>query len=193
MSGGNGIVAREFLFVLASARRGGNTETLARHAAAALPAGVGQNWVRLMDLSLTPFEDIRHSDEGGYREPTGDLKRLLDATLQASDVVFVVPLYWYSVPASAKFYLDYWSGWMRVPGLDFKRRMAGKTLWAITVISDEDRSVADPLIDMLRLTAGYMGMGWGGALIGFGNRLGDIARDERALADAVKYFDAVER
>ena len=38
---------------------------------------------------------------------------LLDATLAATDLVFVAPVYWYSLPAAAKLYLDYWSAWLR--------------------------------------------------------------------------------
>ncbi|MBK9492244.1 MAG: NAD(P)H-dependent oxidoreductase [Haliscomenobacter sp.] len=62
---------------------------------------------------------------------------LFDATFLATDVVFVTPLYWYSVSASMKLYLDYWSAWFRVPGADFRKRMAGKTAWAVTAYSDE--------------------------------------------------------
>lgn len=189
MDQGSGGTAREFVFVLCGARRDGNTEMLARRAAESLPASARQRWMRLIDLTIPPFEDTRHSGEGVYPAPTGDLLTLLRATLDATDLVFVAPLYWYSVPAAAKLYLDHWSAWMRVPGIEFKQRMAAKTLWTVTVISDEDRSVAGPLISMLRLTAAYMDMRWGGSLIGFGNRPGDITNDARALAEASTLFD----
>jgi len=107
-------LARHFTFLIASARRDGNTELLTRKAAEHLPAGYGQQWLHLMDLPLSPFQDIRHS-VGVYPQPQGNERILFDATLKASDLVFAVPLYWYSVPASAKLYLDYWSGWLRVP------------------------------------------------------------------------------
>lgn len=73
---------------------------------------------------------------------------------------------------------------MRVPGLDFKARMGNKTMWAISTISDEDRSVADPLLGMLQRTAAYMGMRWGGSVIGYGNRPGDVLQDATALEAA---------
>lgn len=179
---------RNFLFILASARRGGNTETLARRAAESLSPDIAQTWLRLMDLDLPPFEDIRHDGHGVYPAPTGDLKTLFDATLAATDLVFVTPLYWYSVPAAAKLYLDHWSGWMRVSGADFKERMAGKTAWAISVLSDEDRRYAEPLIGTLRLSAEYMSMHWGGTLYGYGSRPDDILSDAPALAEAQRFF-----
>ena len=70
-----------FLFLNASTRepgQTGNTETLARHAAQALPADTEQTWLRLADLELPPFVDRRHTT-GTYPMPDGDLKTLLDA------------------------------------------------------------------------------------------------------------------
>ena len=56
-------MSRRFLFVLGSARRDGNTELLARRAAAALPADVEQQWIRLIDHPLPDFTDLRHDHD----------------------------------------------------------------------------------------------------------------------------------
>ena len=178
---------RHFTFVLASARRDGNTEVLTRIAAARLPPRWPQRWLRLMDLPLAPFEDIRHS-VGVYPDPTGHERLLLDATLDATDLVFAAPLYWYSLPASAKLYLDYWSGWLRVPGAQFRARMTGKTLWGVCVLSDEDPGRADPLIGTLAITAEYLEMEFGGVLLGYGSKPGDILSDRQALERAGGFF-----
>lgn len=77
---------------------------------------------------------------------------------------------------------------MRVPGLDFKPRMAGKTLWGVTALSSEDRSMADPLVGTLRNCASYMGMHWGGALLGLGNAPGTVLGDTDALSTARTFF-----
>jgi hypothetical protein len=179
--------AREFTFLLASARRDGNTELLTRKAAESLPRDYGQRWLRLMDLPLPPFQDIRHS-VGVYPQPEGNERVLFDATLAATDLVFAVPLYWYSVPTAAKLYLDYWSGWLRVPGADFKARMAGKTLWGVCALSEEDPRRADPLVGTLRLTADYLKMEFGGVLLGYGSKPGDIVADAAAFERADTFF-----
>lgn len=171
----------KFLFLVASSRNEGAAETLAGRAASALDGLHEQRWLRLSDLPLDPFVDIRHDGDGTYPDPHGHAKTLLEATLQATDLVFVVPVYWYSLPTLAKHYLDHWSAWMRVPGVDFKARMAGKRLWAITIVSDETPASAEPLLGSLRLTADYMAMLWGGALIGNANRPADILDDTEAL------------
>jgi multimeric flavodoxin WrbA len=178
---------RRFTFLLASARLDGNTEFLTRKAAEALPTGCRQQWLRLMELPLAPFQDIRHS-VGVYPQPEGNERILFDATLAATDLVFAVPLYWYGVPASAKLYLDYWSGWLRVPGADFKARMAGKTLWGVCALSEEDFRRADPLVGTLANTADYLGMNFGGVLLGYGSKPGDVRADTGALDRARGFF-----
>lgn len=188
----SGIAARRFLFLLGSTRPAGNTETLARKAAAQLPPDVEQRWLRLSDLPLPAFHDVRHDEGTGYAEPAGNERLLLEATVEATDLVIASPLYWYSVSAATKLYLDHWSGWLRVPGADFRARMRGRTMWAITAISEEDPAKAEPLLGTLRLTADYMAMRWGGELVGYGNRPGDVLADAGALAKAKSFFDLPE-
>ena len=181
---------RRFLFLVASARRDGNTETLARHAASFLPAGTEQQWIHLDEVPLGRFEDIRHHDEKNnpWPLPQGNEKLLLDATLAATDLVFVTPLYWYSLPASAKLYLDHWSTWLRTPGARFKKTMVGKTMWAVCVLSDDDPKSAELLLATLRQSAEYMDMHWGGELIGSGSKPGDVLNDQKAMEAAGHFF-----
>lgn len=78
---------------------------------------------------------------------------------------------------------------MRIPDLAFTTTLAGRSLWAIIVDSDDEhQGSADPVIDVLRRTADYMDMKWRGALRGTANRPGDIDRDTVALAAAVTFF-----
>lgn len=182
--------ARHFLFLLSGARADGNTEALARRAASKLPADIQQTWLRHADLPLPDFEDIRHAGDGVYPMPEGNGRQLIDATLAATDIVFVAPVYWYSVPATAKTYLDHWSGWMRIPGIDFRARMAGKTMWAITILSDREAAQAEPLIGSLQWTAKYLKMRWGGSALGYGNKPGDVLTDQESLTDADRLFVA---
>jgi multimeric flavodoxin WrbA len=184
---------RSFLFLLGSARTGGNTEALARAAAERLEPEVPQRWIHVGELGLPPFTDRRHTGDGTTPFAEGAEQIVQDATLAATDIVIASPLYWYSVSASVKNYLDYWSGWLRVPGLDFKARMAGRRLWGVTAHGDDEPGVADPLAGTLRLSAAYLKMDWRGVLLGYGSRPGDVDRDERARAAAKTFFeDGVE-
>jgi NAD(P)H-dependent FMN reductase len=178
----------DFLFLVSSTRVPGvlgNTEALARRAAAGLPAGTSQGWEYLAQLALPPFVDHRH-DIGSYPMPEGEPRRLLDATMAASDIVLVAPVYWFSLPANLKHYLEYWSAWLRVPGLDFKARMAGKRLWLVTTSGNRDK--AQPSIDSARLCAEFMSMEWRGALWGKGGAPGAVEQDALAWAQAERWL-----
>ncbi|RZJ25485.1 MAG: flavodoxin family protein [Haliea sp.] len=172
------------LFLVASTRENGqvgNTEWLARQAAASLPADAQQTWLHLAQLALPPFTDLRHT-AGSYPMPDGDMKTLLDATMAATHIVFVSPVYWYSIPAPLKTYLDHWSAWMRIPGLAFKDAMASKTLRLIT--TSGDRAKAQPMIDSVNLCAQFLAMRWGGELWGKGGPPRAIEADAQAVAAA---------
>ena len=176
------------LFLTTSTREPGhlgNTEWLARQAAQALPPEGTQTWLNLARMELPPFVDQRHTT-GTYAPPAGDMKTLLDATLAADHIVFVSPVYWFSIPSPLKTYLDHWSGWMRVPGLAFKEPMGTKTLSLIT--TSGDRAKAQPMIDSVALCAQFLSMTWGGALWGKGGPPGAVQADAQAIADAHKFL-----
>lgn len=178
---------RHLLFLVASTRPAatiGNTEALARRAAQALAqadAAAVQTWRHLHGMGLPAFEDHRHTT-GQYPMPDGALRGLLDDLLAASDIVLVAPVYWYSLPAPLKAFIDHWSAFLRVPGLDFKARMAGKRMWLVCTSGNRDK--AQPMVDSVQLIAGFMGMAWGGALWGLGGAPGAVAADGQAQAAA---------
>lgn len=182
--------ARSFLFLLGSSRRQGNTEQLAWRAAMTLPECIEQRWLHLMDVPLLPFTDVRHAS-GTFPTPHGNERVLLEATLAATDLVFAVPLYWYTIPASAKLYFDYWTAWLRLVEFDFAERMRGKTMWVVCTASSDDPAHVAPLLGMLRLTADYLGMHWGGALLGCGNRPGEVFDEVATHANAAAFFQDV--
>ena len=179
---------RRFLFLLSSARSGGNTETMARTAAAALPPSVAQDWCDLTTATLPTFEDLRHGANYGPLSPI--MANLADRTMQASDIVFVAPLYWYGLPAPAKLYLDHWSHWMRLPELGFKARMAGKRAWLIMAHAGSTEAEIAPARDGLRLATAYLGMVWGDTLLADANAPGDWQKDPQAQTTAPRFFAA---
>ncbi|MET8720926.1 flavodoxin family protein [Streptomyces misionensis] len=180
-------MTRSFLFLLGSARTGGNTELLARAAADQLPADVEQRWLDLTRLHLPDFRDERHDTDFGPVEED-DETLLREATAAATDIVIASPLYWYSVSAATKRYLDYWSKWLRTPDPGFREKMTGRTLWGVTAMAHREEEVAEPLVLTLHHTAAYMGMRFGGVLLGNGTRPGQVLTDETALLRAKTFF-----
>ncbi|SMB82828.1 flavodoxin family protein [Deinococcus hopiensis] len=174
------------LFLVASARQDGNTEQIARLTAQGLPEGTGTSWVRLRDYPLPPFEDQRHTTDV-YPWPEGAAETLLDVTLAASDIAFVAPVYWYSVPTDLKRYLDEWSAWLRVPGLQFKEQMQDKHFWTIANSAGKPEH-AQPMLESLRLCAHYFGARVMGELLGNGSKPGDALNDPAVSAAAQRFF-----
>ena len=181
---------RHFLFLVASTREPGhmgNTEWLARQAAASLPADTPQTWVHLARAGIPEFVDQRHT-VGSYPmpEPGSVMRQLLDQTLACTDLVFVAPVYWFSFPSTLKAYLDHWSAWLRVPGLDFKARMAGKPMYLVS--TGGERRKAQPSIDAAQLCAEFMAMPWGGALWGKGGAPDAVQADTEAVQAAAGFL-----
>ncbi|MBD9725905.1 NAD(P)H-dependent oxidoreductase [Streptomyces caniscabiei] len=174
---------RSFAFMLGGSRAGSATESLARRAAGGLPAAVERSWLCLNKLSF-PAQAVPGTKAAE--------ERLLGATLDHTDIVVVSPLYWYSVSAQTKLYLDYWAFWMARPGLDFRARMGGKTLWAVSTFARGEVRDAQPLVGMLERTAQYLGMAWGGALLCRARSTGQLA-DHNAGGDAAAFFAAAAR
>ncbi|MFF7357712.1 MULTISPECIES: flavodoxin family protein [Streptomyces] len=182
------MTTRRFLFLLGSSRAEGNTELLARRAAEQLPGDVEQRWIHLAEHPLPDFTDLRHDSDHARPPADSPTGLLLDATLAATDIVIASPLYWYSVSGLTKRYLDHWSGWLRTPGLDFRANLAGRTLWGIAALAGDEPSVADPYVGTLNNSAAYMGMRFGGVLLGNGSAPGDVLKDTEALARAKTFF-----
>ena len=131
------------------------------------------------------FVDQRHT-VGAYSFPEGDLRTYLDATMACSDLVLVAPVYWYSLPSPLKIYLDHWSGWMRVDGLPFKESMAKKRLHL--VVTNGDRTKAQPMIDSVELCAAFLGIQFAGTLWGKGGPPQAVQSDATAVAAAAGFF-----
>ncbi|MDQ0841249.1 flavodoxin family protein [Streptomyces sp. V1I6] len=180
------MTTRSFLFLLAAAPPGGSTELLARAAAEQLTPGTAQRWLDLTEHRLPDFQDSRHGAEPWPEQENEAL--LHEATLAATDLVIASPLYWYSLSSYAKRYLDYWSRWLRTPDPEFRAKMSGRTLWGITAMAHAEEEVALPLELTLNHTAAYMGMRFGGVLLGHGTRPGQVLEDEQALTRAKTFF-----
>lgn len=100
------------------------------------------------------------------------------------------PLYWFSPFTAAKLYLDHWSHWMRLPDLNFKPLMWEKTMWLVMAHASSSPEEIAPAVGTLRLSAEYLGMAWGGALLVDANAPGAWAEDTAAVERAKGFFPA---
>ncbi|WP_138495106.1 flavodoxin family protein [Paenibacillus pinistramenti] len=162
-----------------SGREGGNTEQLTRLAL----EGLEYKEIVLREKKILPIVDQRHSP-GGFQPVEDDYDAVIQEVLAHDILVFVTPVYWYSVSGLLKNMIDRWSQSLRDTRFDFKALMAQKKAFVITAGGDNPRIKALPLIEQLKYTFDFVGMPLEGYLIGQASKPGDIQNDERALTEA---------
>jgi multimeric flavodoxin WrbA len=138
--------------LFASSRRHGNTGRLIDRVASELRIEV----VDLGALRMSAY-DYEH------RNRDDDFEPLIARVLGFDQFIFASPVYWYSVSAPMKVFLDRLSDLLDIEELlPQGRRLRGKMAYvACTSIVDE---VAPPFIGAFRDTFEYLGMRYGGLL-----------------------------
>jgi multimeric flavodoxin WrbA len=155
----------------------GNTETLTKH----VIEGLKVEEIYLKDLLIKPIEDHRHSSDG-FQDLGDDYNSIIDRILPHDLLIFSTPVYWYSMSGAMKNFIDRWSQSLRDPNYpDFKTKMAAKKAFVITVGGDKPTIKALPMIQQFQYIFDFMGMEFGGYIIGEGNKPEDILKDKKAL------------
>ncbi|MBU8788673.1 MULTISPECIES: flavodoxin family protein [Bacillus] len=163
--------------ICGSSRKNGNTETLVNR----LIDGLDADKISLSDYHVKAVEDYRHS-EGSPVYPDDDYRDLLSRILDKDDIIFATPIYWYGMSGLMKHFVDRWSqSLVEIGRDDFKRQMSGKTAYVIAVGDDEPHIKGLPLIQQFQYIFDFMGMTFGGYLIGKANQPGSILNDRAAL------------
>ena len=161
----------------------GNTAELTRYAL----DGLDYTWVDVTQYQFNPVRDVRHEDY--YIESYGDeYKQLIDLVLESDTVIFASPVYWYSISASLKAFIDHWSETMEDKDYhDFKSKMAKKDFRLILVGGDCPKVKAKPCITQVKYSLEFLGASLGGYIIGTAERPGDIEKDVYALSRAKEW------
>ncbi|MGH1435116.1 MAG: flavodoxin family protein [Lewinella sp.] len=135
----------------ASSRSHGNTSTIANYLSGQLSATA----VNLSAHEIAPF-----SYEDNY-PATDDFKDIIDQTIEADHWVLVTPIYWYTMSAQMKTFLDRFSDLMRYRE-ELLPALTGKYLWTVAVGSDPES--VPHFFTPFRLSAEYLAMYYGGDL-----------------------------
>ena len=136
--------------IFASARRNGNTGKLIDWIATDL----GIDVIDLSEKNITPY-DYEH------RNINDDFIPLVRELLNYKKLLFVSPVYWYSVSAQMKVFIDRTSDFLDLEEVsDIGRGLRGKTAFTVctSICSDADTS----FINSLKDTYIYLGMSYGG-------------------------------
>ena len=151
------------------------------------------NWIDLTQYRFNPVRDVRH-DEQIISSYNDDYKNIIDQVLKSDTVLLVSPVYWYSVSASMKAFIDHWSETLRDPDYpDFKEKMAQIDFRLILVGGDCPKIKARPCMHQIEYSLEFLGAALKDYLIGNANAPGEIVKDTYAVRIAEKWNSEFKR
>ncbi|OPY50989.1 MAG: Iron-sulfur flavoprotein [Methanosaeta sp. PtaU1.Bin112] len=169
------------LTVLASPRKGGNTEILVDEMLkGAQQKGHITEKVHLYDCEILPCLDCRGCKRAssGYTCSLSDGMREIYARLEEADIIiFATPVYWYGPTAKMKLLID------RLRPYIASRKLAGKKGLVISP-SEEGASCCGPLLQMFAMSFDYLGMVNAGSLLAKAYEKGEIKKSPEELERA---------
>lgn len=143
-------ISRDAIALFSSSRRNGNTGQLIDLIARELDIEV----IDLGELNISSF-DYEH------RNRNDDFEPLMRRLLGFNQLIFASPVYWYSVTAAMKMFLDRLSDYLDLPDLLAEgRRLRGKRAYiaCTSICTEAPASFIDTFVD----TFEYLGMHYGG-------------------------------
>lgn len=176
------------LGVLGSPRAGGNSDILLDEAlAGAKEAGAEVEKIVLARKKISGCLDCGKCNESGVCAIKDDMAEIYGKILEADAVLHSVPVYFWSMTAQMKAYLDRWcaffdAGWRWHK--HYYPKFKGKRIGLITVCGDPDARTADPIVHSFRMTCQFTKLNFLGPVMASASGKGDIARDEKARREA---------
>ena len=163
-------------------RPDGNTIILTNH----VTEGLTVTTIPLRDYIVYPIIDMRHTIEG-FQKQEDDYNAIINQILVADILLFSTPIYWYSMSGLMKNFVDRWSQSLRDADYpEFKSKMARKRAYVLAVGGDDPHVKGLAMIQQFQHIFDFMGITFGGYILGVGNKPGDILEDKKALFAAAQ-------
>jgi len=138
--------------VIGSSRRNGNTGKLIDLIAKELN-------IEVVDLSLKSISPFDYE----HKNADDDFMPLMNHLLKYDNIIFVSPVYWFSMSAQMKMFIDRMSDFLSIEELKSKgKELRSKVGYVVsTSVSD---NIADSFIDSFTNTFDYLGLEYGGCI-----------------------------
>lgn len=176
------------LGVMGSPRPGGNSDLLLEDAlGGARATGAETEKIILYQKKISGCLDCEKCNETGICVIQDDMAEIHRKILEADAVIHSVPVYFWSMTAQMKAYLDRWCAfydgqWRWHPA--YLPRMKDKPIGLITVCGDQDVSTAGPVVLSFKTLCSFSGLKWMEAVQVSASDRGEIARNEKARSEA---------
>jgi multimeric flavodoxin WrbA len=172
------------LGVLGSPRVGGNSDILLDQAlAGAKDAGAEVEKIILSQKKISGCMDCKKCNDTGVCTIKDDMPEIHRKILEADAIIHSVPVYFWSMTAHMKAYLDRWCAffdgdwnWHKA----YYPKMKGKKIGLITVCGDPDVSIAEPIVYSFKNTCNFSRLKWSGMVQASATEKGEVAENEKA-------------
>lgn len=178
------------LGIMGSPRVGGNSDVLLSQAlAGAKAAGADVEKIILDRKHISGCKDCKKCNKMGVCAIQDDMLDIQKKILDAYAIIHASPVYFWTMTAQMKAYLDRWCvffdaewRWQK----DYYPKMRGKRIGLITVCGDTNVHTADPIVHSFKSTVDMTKMQWLGAVMASASDKGDIVKNEAAIQQAVE-------
>jgi len=176
------------LGIMGSPRIGGNSDILLDDAlAGAEEAGARVEKIILVKKKISGCLDCKKCNDTGLCVIKDDMPAIHKKILEADAIIHSVPVYFWSMTAQMKAYLDRWCAlfdatwsWQK----SYYPKMKGKRIGVITVCGDPNVHTADPVVHSFKSTSDMTKMRWVGAVMASAGDKAEILKDEKAREKA---------
>jgi len=176
---------KQIIVVLGSPRKNGNSATLARQLVAGAEAGgavVETFYLHGMDIRPCNACDVCREDTSKDCVLDDDMKLLYPKLRQADALVIAGPIYWFTMSAQTKLFLDRCYALGGPQG----NALSGKQIGILLTYADPDPFVSGA-VNALRAfqdAFGYLGCTIVGAVYGSASEAGEIRKNETVMGQA---------
>ena len=189
----------KLLGIVCSPRTNGNTEVLVKETLdTARNLGAETEMIKVSDLNITPCDGCESCDITGECKIEDDMQDIYTKLLHSDGIIFGSPVYFWGVTAQAKAVIDRTFVFRR------DRRLRNKVAGAVVVARNSGASATfSALSDFFNLhrmiparsigsrTVEELAKEWGGGVIAYADKPGEVKKDEQAIAKAQSLGKAI--
>ncbi len=180
------------LGIVCSPRKNGNTEILVKEALdSAHKLGAETEMIKVSDVNITPCDGCETCDTTGECKIEDDMQGIYTKLLQSDGIILGSPVYWLGVTAQAKIIIDRTFVFRR--GRRLRNKVAGAVVVARQVGASNAFSELNDFFGLHRMiparsmgprTEEELAKEWGGGVIAYADKPGEVINNQQAMARA---------
>ena len=176
---------KKILVAFGSPRKKGNTALLVERAIKGIEtAGGAYELVNLHEMDIKPCTacDWCRDNRGKFCVLNDGMKSIYPKMVEADGLIIASPIYWFTVSAQTKLFMDRWYGFVDTGGYMFNKMQVG----IILVYGDSDpfKSGTGNALHTLRDAFDYLNVPIAGTVCGSAYEAGEISSEKNVMEKA---------